>query len=750
MAKLQAIGIDLGTTYSCLACLNEHGEPESIPNAEGEITTPSVVLFEHGEVIVGTEALRSSIINPTHVVQHAKRHMGDPRKKWVIEGKSYGPIDISAFILKKLIADAESRIGKIDRAVITVPAQFSDQQREDTIQAGRLAGLNSVDLINEPVAAALCYVLGEEGLWFSELTEQQCILVYDLGGGTFDLSLVQYKKDEVRVIASSGDLHLGGIDWNQALLNAVADQFAREFRTDPRTDPESLQALSWEVELCKRGLSVRPRAALVVQHDGKRKAYQIEQGQFGKLTEALVKRTEDLTVQLLRSQKMGWAHVNAVLSTGGSSRMPMVRDMLQRVSGRTLNTSLSPDQSIAHGAAYYAGMVLSNSPFVNSILSEKATARLKAVKQHSVNARALGVLVRDVEKNRRLPYYLLPANSALPASATHEFGTCIANQRRVNLRIVESGTAADPNSFVEIGTCVIDDLPPNLPVDSLIAVTISYDASARIQVAARDVVSGRQATTVIVREQSVVKVDAIPGSDANELHVLANETVPTSIPTKPSLSAPRSSTVPGSGNRPGEGTVPGSSNVSGAISQSMIPVLLCNECGEPLDAAGDCPICIAAANLPPLLDEHVPPQPAVRSPAPMVRSAPAIPTPGKPTAIPAVPPPVRPAVSPSARPLTSGPVSAESPAPRPQAIPPKPPVPASKAPLPVNDSAIMELPAARKPGVRPAPPPVPPAKPVAGAKPAAPAKKPTTGKGGPKPQTRDSGEDEFWKFIHHD
>ena len=232
---VQAVGIDLGTTYSVVSHLNESGEPVTIPNQEGELATPSVVLFEGEQPIVGTEALRNSIRFPDRVVENSKRFMGDVGKRWRINDRPYSPVDIATLILKKLVSAAQEKIGQISQAVITVPAQFSDAQRHATIQAGHAAGLERVDVINEPVAAALCYVLGSEGLWFSELAGEQRILVYDLGGGTFDLSLVRYRQDEVTVIASSGDLHLGGINWNEALVDAIAGQFAKSFRDDPAT-----------------------------------------------------------------------------------------------------------------------------------------------------------------------------------------------------------------------------------------------------------------------------------------------------------------------------------------------------------------------------------------------------------------------------------------------------------------------------------------------------------------------------------
>lgn len=511
MSSLHAVGIDLGTTYSSIAYLNAQGEPVSIPNSEGDFSTPSAVLFEaDGSIVVGAEALRNAIVSPLRVVQYAKRYLGDREKTWEIDGRRYTPVDISAFILSQLLADAREKIGPVERAIITVPAQFSDLQRRDTVRAGEQAGLKQIEIINEPVAAALCHVLGTEGLWFSELADEQRLLVYDLGGGTFDLSLVAYRQNEVRVLASTGDLQLGGIDWNAALLDAIAKQFTKEFGSDPRTDPSSYQQLALEAEQCKRSLTVRPKAALMVQHDGKRKTYQVELAQFQRLTQGLVDRTIEITKKLLKDNNMGWAKVDVVLSTGGSSRMPAIRDALKQASGRTLNSTLSPDLSIVHGATYYAGMLLSNHEFARSILNTEASQRLASFRQQSVTARSLGVMIRDTETNTRVPYYLIEANTPVPAAKEHLFGTATAGQRKVRLTIVESGaTASDPVEV--IGECLLDNLPEGLPIDSEIIVTLSYDAAARICLSGRVKATGQEVTTELVREESLRKVDALAG-----------------------------------------------------------------------------------------------------------------------------------------------------------------------------------------------------------------------------------------------
>lgn len=599
MLTTHAVGIDLGTTYSCIAYLNEHGEPVTLPNQEGELATPSVVLFDEDEVIVGTEALRNSIRRPRHVVQNSKRYMGDPNHRWYIDGKPYSPVDIATFILKKMLSAAQEQIGPIERAVITVPAQFTDFQRHATMEAGHRAGLQQVDIINEPVAAALCYVLGSEGLWFTELAHEQRILVYDLGGGTFDLSLVRYEKNEVSVIASSGDLNLGGIDWNHKLEEAIASQFVKDFRADPRTDPESLQALALEVEQAKRSLSVRPRAALICQHAGHRKTYQVELAQFEKLGKPLVERTAEITKKLLKDNHMGWAHVDVVLTTGGASRMPMIRKRLKELSGRTTNKALSPDHSIAHGATYYAGMLLTNSKFARSILNKEATERLSQVRQRSVNARELGILVRDKKKGMRFPFYLIDRNTPLPASGTHNFGTVVPNQRRVHLQIIESGTSAEQPP-VKLGACVIDELPPNLPEGSQIAVTIRYDEQARVHVEAKDVTSGKLAHTEIIRQENLVPqleskwiededvelqmVAPPPGEKKGLLPTGRPATAPpaTTAAIRPPV-APVSAPPPSPAGKPKPALLP--------LEQAERPVPLCNRCGEPLDPRGNCPQC---------------------------------------------------------------------------------------------------------------------------------------------------------------
>ncbi|MFH1299965.1 MAG: Hsp70 family protein, partial [Planctomycetota bacterium] len=325
---------------------------------------------------------------------------------------------------------------------------------------------------------------------------------------------------------------------------------------------------------------VRPKTTLACQVGSKRKTYQITQSQFESLTKGLVDQTTSITQALLKDNRMGWAHVDVVLTTGGSSRMPMIRDALKQASGTTRNLSLPPDQSIAHGAAYYAGMLLSNREYAESILTTEAASRLSKMKQHSVNARSLGFLVRDQQGQQRVPHYLLPANTKLPASVRHTYGTVSPNQRRVHLKLIESGASQD-EPFVVLGNCVIEGLPADLPVDSKIEVLIEYDSEARVHVSARDLASGKAAEIEITREQNLVTKtpDAIPQKP--DVHDKADLEQPIMLkeildqaesvnPPENKKEPPTKQPLPAKPQRAVRG-----------LDSSERPIALCGQCGEP-------------------------------------------------------------------------------------------------------------------------------------------------------------------------
>lgn len=598
MKKTQAVGIDLGTTYSSLAVLNKHGQPVTIPNQDGELSTPSVVYFDGANVVVGTEALRNAVSSPDRVVQHVKRWIGDPQKLWEVDGRGYTPTDISALILKKLLRDAETQLGKIREAVITVPALFSETQRQETLNAGHAAGLEKIQMINEPVAAALCHVLGDEGLAFAELAVDQKILVFDLGGGTLDLAVVDYRSEHVRVMASGGDPELGGLDWTRVLVDLAAGRFLEETGIDPRDHLRSLQYLSLESEQAKRSLSARDRAAVSVQHENQLKTYQIGKKGFELSSAKLLEKCRQVTNDLLADNSLGWARIGTVLVTGGASRMPMIRDLLQKMSGRTLNRTLSPDQSIAHGAASYAGMLLSGDGRAQDLFSGKVSERLGRIQQQSVNARPLGIMVRDQQAGRRVPCWLIRANTVLPAAVTHIFGTAGPNQRRVRVRLVEGGLGKQP--AVEVGECVITDLPQNLPEGSKVEITIAYDQQARIQVTAQELQSRCQATANLTRPGNVLQTQSPGRGESKNAKTPQARKQAAGKSARPGAKAKQRARKPQRPKpRPPAAAVTdfGAECFDEDLLRAMSdaadesPVFLCHRCGVELNSAGYCDDC---------------------------------------------------------------------------------------------------------------------------------------------------------------
>ncbi len=551
------------------------------------MATPSVVFMDGDQIVVGTEALRNAIAHPDRVIQNAKRFIGRDDNSWQIGNATFTPEFISSQILRKLLSAASDQVGEITEAVITVPAQFGDTQRHATIQAGHSAGLEKVEIINEPVAAALCHVLGGEGLAFTELAIDQQLLIFDLGGGTTDLSVISYTNDQVRVVASDGDLDLGGLDWTNILVNAAAERFVSDFNKDPRQDPESHQALTLEAEQAKRSLSVRPRTAVTVQHAGNRQTYQIEQEEFEHLSRKLLQRTTAVARRILADTGLGWARIDVLLITGGASRMPMVRTLLHKISGRTLNSILSPDQSIAHGAAYYAGMLLSNSKYARTVFRSHASSRLSKIRQQSVNARALGIMIRDAESGDRIPHYMIPPNSPLPISKTRRFGTVVENQTTVHIRIVESG-ASPEKPPMELSEFCLTNLPAGLPAGSHVEVTISYDKQARVHVATRELSTNTSTEVEFIHQENLSSQlqnssNSITFKEPADPATIEPDVTPIGPPLTRKNQAPAntknsSATVAGHWEKPGSPEMDSREEI----------VLRCRACNGPLNQDGEC------------------------------------------------------------------------------------------------------------------------------------------------------------------
>jgi len=340
------LGIDLGTTFSAMAIVDRFGKPVIVPNADGHPTTPSVTHFYHRDAcVVGEEAVKMVVVDPTNVVRFIKRSMGEPDFTLEFFGRTYTPQELSAIILRKLKEDAEEALGhEVRDAVITVPAYFNSAQRGATAEAGVLAGLNVLSIINEPTTAAIAYGI-------ERLGQDQRLMVFDLGGGTFDVTLMEIRGVSFRTIASDGNAELGGKDWDDRLVNYVAEQFMEKHGSDPRDDPHRYQELYERCLHAKLSLSSRPRAVIPVTCRGHRLVVNVTREEFEGMSRDLVDQCADTCQLVLERARSTWADLDEVLLVGGSTRMPMIRDRLRAMSGREPAEGVNPDECVALGAA---------------------------------------------------------------------------------------------------------------------------------------------------------------------------------------------------------------------------------------------------------------------------------------------------------------------------------------------------------------------------------------------------------------
>lgn len=465
------VGIDLGTTYSAVAHLDDTGRPITLVNGEGELLTPSLVLFDGDEIIVGKEALKALGTESELVAECAKRDIGRVAYRRPIGGHQFPPEVIEACILKKLKQDTERRLGKFKRCVITVPAFFDEVRRKATQDAGRIADLDVIDIINEPTSAAVAFgfrqgFLTPEG----ESTRDLRVLVYDLGGGTFDVTLMEIKGHDFVAVATDGDVELGGRDWDQRLVNHVAEQFKIEFGVDPLDDPDQAARLWRDCEDAKRTLSARKKTAVTCDYRGFTKKVEFTRDMFKELTHDLLDRTQFTTRQLLKTTGMDWGSIDRILLVGGSSRMPMVREMLHQLSGKEPDDSVSADEAVAHGAALRAGLLMATEA------GRDGQFRIKNINSHS-----LGILATSRKTGRKQNVTLIPRNTPLPAVSKRIFKTQKAGQKTVDVEIVE-GESSSPDACTSIGKCIIDQLPPNLPALSPVEVFFHYAENGRLSV----------------------------------------------------------------------------------------------------------------------------------------------------------------------------------------------------------------------------------------------------------------------------
>jgi len=475
MAALKAVGIDLGTTFSAVASLDTSGRSVMVRNGEGELLTPSVVLFGDREVTVGREARNAAMIKPDVVAEWVKRDMGAPRYSRPIRGEFLPPEVIQACILRKLRADIAASLGQDVAVVITVPAYFDEPRRKATADAGEMAGLRVLDIVNEPTAAALAFgetlgYLAPGGTPRRAMT----VLVYDLGGGTFDVTLLRLAPGDVQTLATDGDVQLGGHDWDLRLLDYVADAFQKSHQLDPRRDPRTANRLLGAVIEAKHTLSARSHTTLQVEYKGCRSQIPLTRELFKDLTADLLERTAYTTRQLLLDAGLNWQQIDHVLLVGGSTRMPMVVELLEGLSAKTPARAVNPDEAVARGAALYAGYLLAKQGHGSGRPTFEVT---------NVNSHSLGIEGIDPQTLRKVNVVLIPRNTALPAQRTERFATKTENQRSIVVQVLE-GESSLPGECTAIGRTVIRDLPGGLPKGWPIEVTFEYGANGRLRVAA--------------------------------------------------------------------------------------------------------------------------------------------------------------------------------------------------------------------------------------------------------------------------
>lgn len=496
----KTVGIDLGTTYSAIAHLNEDGEPEVIENADGRPITPSVVLLDEDRVVVGPSFQRISVADSDQIVEAVKREMGNKDFHVVYQNKKLSPEFISALILKKMKQDAEKRVGPIANAVITVPYYFNDVRRKATQDAGRIAGLNVVDIINEPTAATLAYAWGQQVLGRTDLVDQErTILVYDLGGGTFDVTVVRYTPTAFRVLATDGDVMLGGLDWSKRLADHLVEQFRQKYDLDPSKSPETMRTFRQEAEDAKHDLSTQSQVPISVYYEGKTLSVSLSRPEFERMTADLLQRTKDTTELVMQQAGVKPGTLDEVILVGGSTYMPVVEQMLREVTNQEPSRELMPERAVSEGAAIHAAILQARSGDTGQI-PEAVLTRLKNVRTSDVNSHSLGIKISDPsDASRQINHIMIPRNTPVPHEVSQRFGTNSDGQQRIHVEILE-GDAVDPSACQLIGDFRVFNLPADLPKGSPIAITYAYDSAGRISARARDLTGNNEANTEIVRD----------------------------------------------------------------------------------------------------------------------------------------------------------------------------------------------------------------------------------------------------------
>lgn len=486
MPHLSAVGIDLGTTYSSVAIMNENGTAELVPNSESERLTPSAVFFDDDAIIVGQDAKDATTKYPDRVVMFVKRQM-DNTTPWyyTYDGQKYGAADVSGIILKKLKQDAEKHLGRdLPYAVITVPAYFADAGRRETIKAGEQAGFKVLDVLNEPTAAGIAFGVNRS-------TRPETILVYDLGGGTFDVTVMKVNGKEIKIVATDGHHLLGGKDFDDAIMRHAVQVFISEHGFDPTTDAITAGELRANAEKTKRELSKRTRSMLVLRAKNEESRIEINREKFTELIKPKLDTTLSLIRSVLKDAKVTIQQIDRVLLIGGSTRVPAVHDILTEFFGKGPDSSVNPDEAVALGAALIAAqkmIEIKPEDVPSSVAESGGDIQITDVTSHSIGIEAV-----VPGSNQKINAILIPRQSPIPMEVSKEFLTTMQGQTTIEVTIYQ-GEFQNPALCNPVGKFKLTGLPPNRNPGCKVRVTIACNSSGVINVTALDIESGIQAT----------------------------------------------------------------------------------------------------------------------------------------------------------------------------------------------------------------------------------------------------------------
>ena len=517
MARI--LGIDLGTTNSAMAVVNDYGRAEIVPNREGGRITPSVVLIDGQTSLVGEGAKSEAVMRPLDTISLVKRHMGD--RDWSFRsesGKSFSAEEISSLILVKLKEDAEHQLGEqIDEAVISVPAYFDDAGRSATMHAGQIAGLTVNRILNEPTAAAMAYG--------TDHPDSAIYLVYDLGGGTFDVTIMRINDGEFQVLATEGDRNLGGFDWDNALMEWVDEEFRAQGGPSllSDADPSIVQMLRDNVVRAKHTLTTRDEAKIMLSAHGFRTNIPISRAKFADLTSTLLNRTARLVDIALESAGLGWTGIQTVLLAGGSTRMTQVADLITGMTGRRPSIDVNPDEVVALGAAVQGALEMAKQgtlpvPLVDRSGNRIAEPRVLDITNHSLGVEAMtaGPRGQHVAENA----VIIPKGTAIPAVGSDDFVTMSDFQRTWEC-VVNEGEGTELRFVTPIGKGSIS-LPGKYRANSPMRVTLAYDANAIVHVTVQDLVTGNMIGELHLQRNDNLDAAAVAASiaDMGQMEVL--------------------------------------------------------------------------------------------------------------------------------------------------------------------------------------------------------------------------------------